>query len=194
MKSNYQQPNFYHFNEDSILLVKTVLSDYEVDNCENILDLCAGCGVVGIEYINGYQKSGSVENLSFIEKNIKFKESLVENIETLLMNKSINVDVIIEDLRQCDLNKKMDLILSNPPFYSIDSHRISENNDRRKCRSFEIGFLEDYVNFLRNNLSSKGHAFFITDKSNEKSLLELGLKKEKFIGKSTILYHVTSFE
>lgn len=194
MKSIYHQPSFYHFNEDSILLVKTVLEDYQLGSNENILDLCAGCGVVGIEYLNNHPEPDTIETLTFIESNQKFEESLTVNIESLVKNKAINIDVTFKDLSQCHLSKKMDVILSNPPFYSIDSHRISENVDRRKCRSFEPGFMEGFLKFLRDNLSPRGHAFFITDKSNEKLLQELNIRKEKTIGKSTILYHVTSFE
>ena len=49
---NYQQPNEYHFSHDSVFLARKafeyVQSNYT--SYDQVLDLCAGCGVVGLDF------------------------------------------------------------------------------------------------------------------------------------------------
>ncbi len=47
MNDDYDQPEFYRFNEDSLKLVKWVL--LRVSSAQTILDLGAGSGIIGIE-------------------------------------------------------------------------------------------------------------------------------------------------
>ena len=67
MHHEYKQPSFYHFNEDSILLVKEALKLEE--GIESVLDLCAGCGVIGVEYAISNSK---IKRLSFVELQKQF--------------------------------------------------------------------------------------------------------------------------
>lgn len=49
---NYKQPDEYHFSLDSVQLaqfVATELQSHSALSSLRILDLCAGCGVVGME-------------------------------------------------------------------------------------------------------------------------------------------------
>jgi tRNA1(Val) A37 N6-methylase TrmN6 len=47
MSDDYSQPDYYRFNSDSITLVNYLLKS--MGPTESILDLGAGCGIIGIE-------------------------------------------------------------------------------------------------------------------------------------------------
>jgi len=83
MKNNsddYESPDFYAFSADSILLAKTGIADILTTKISgNVLDLGAGCGVVGIEFLNFSPKKQSW-NLSCCEMQTDFRPYLLGNL------------------------------------------------------------------------------------------------------------------
>ena len=130
MHPDYRQPNFYHFNEDSITLVKEALK-LNLD-AESILDLCAGCGVIGVEYALGAPKCNKV---SFLELQAEFIQYIQENSK-LLMNQKI--EIFQSSISDFSESKKFDLILCNPPYFFSSSARESEDLQRGICRMFKV--------------------------------------------------------
>ncbi|HAU1291084.1 TPA: SAM-dependent methyltransferase, partial [Legionella pneumophila] len=64
---NYKQPDEYHFSLDSIHLAKFVakqLKPYRDLGSLRVLDLCAGCGIIGIELSWHLQ---AIRQIDFIE-------------------------------------------------------------------------------------------------------------------------------
>ena len=83
---DYSQPNFYHFSEDSIRLADYVVSKIEEKNLSenqrslNCLDLCAGCGVIGLEVVLKGSFAGAI---NFCEINRDYSSFLIENQKKL---------------------------------------------------------------------------------------------------------------
>ncbi|MBF0359564.1 MAG: hypothetical protein HQK49_01040 [Oligoflexia bacterium] len=187
---NYSQPEFYHFCEDSILLAEyasnQIVQLYLNSPFLNfdILDVCAGCGVVGIEtLIKVHSKLSTISPLStplftldFIELQSDFYTHIQQNLKiqhTQLNNLLISPPNIYigsfqeqqKNLENKNKNKQYDLILVNPPYFSASKNRLSPSNHKRNlCRFFLNGTLSELILFIDSNLKKHGQAFFLNNK------------------------------
>jgi tRNA1(Val) A37 N6-methylase TrmN6 len=128
MHLDYNQPDFYHFSEDSTFLANIAARD--IKKHDRVLDLCAGCGVVGIEF---WKQRPSTSHLTFLEKQIEFKESLELNIQHV---KDIEVSCIYESFSNVVIREKFDLIMCNPPYFAIEASRASGNMNKNTCHGY----------------------------------------------------------
>lgn len=152
---SYSQPEEYHFSRNSIELVNFAIN-HQGSKPIKILDLCSGCGVVGIEY---YLKTNSQALFTFIELQANiFKDHLEANIQKC----EIQLDQIYYcDFRDLDLNTSFDLILCNPPYFKAEQSRLSNNKVKNKCTHFNTGFFEDLIGFISKSLSQNGKSFIL---------------------------------
>lgn len=77
---NYQQPDEYHFSLDSIYLarfVATQLKSHTDLDSLRILDLCAGCGVIGIE-LSWHLRA--IRQIDFIEIQDIYTDYFYQNV------------------------------------------------------------------------------------------------------------------
>jgi tRNA1Val (adenine37-N6)-methyltransferase len=175
----YTQPRDYHFSEDSILLAKYAQSHCD---CRKVLDLCAGCGVVGIEYA---LLSKNIKKLSFLEKQTSFfKNALGKNCDYLLASKKINIEQIFISFEQYNVDEKFDLILCNPPYFNLSHNRIGNSINRSICTHFKEDFYEELFEFMSRSLNEGGCAF-ISCKQEEIEKRTLNKWKD-FIGFSSL--------
>ncbi len=160
---NYSQPNFYKFSEDSIELTK-YLVEKSPKKFSTTLDLCSGCGVLGIELIS----HEIITSCDFLELQPEFLNHILENIknlETFALNYSIYIGAIGDFLKgQPDkFFKKYELIIANPPFFNIEDGRLSPSNQgRNQCRFFLKDNYQIFFNFITRALKNDGVCYFIT--------------------------------
>ncbi|MBF0297184.1 MAG: hypothetical protein HQK51_00570 [Oligoflexia bacterium] len=191
---NYHQPDFYHFTEDSIILaahVSDILTKiitkknnppYSSSYIFSILDVCAGCGIVGIETLIKFHSSQAQTTtqfsqvptfkLDFIELLFDFHPFIEKNVQQL-PNYNINLQstVCILGLFQEVMiaNKKTpyDCIVANPPYFIANKNRLSKLNPKKNnCRFFLNGNLNDLILFFDNCLKENGNGFFLCHKDN----------------------------
>lgn len=152
--SDYHQPIFYRFNQDSLLLVKEIVESRPA--ARNLLDVGAGSGVIGIELA---LKLG-IKNVHFLELQKEWKLSLEKNISEFLPDRE--TEVFWSSASNWNPKVKYDLIVSNPPYFLPEKGRISPDPIRAKCRSF----LEDDWKIFGEkafcSLSPGGSAWFVT--------------------------------
>ena len=155
----YSQPDFYHFNEDSILLVKETISFFKPFlSFKNVLDLCAGCGVVGIEL----SLSIKSDSLDFIELQEDFVVHLKENI----LNYNIsNTNIYNLDFLNCNVDKKYDLILMNPPYFDSEANRLGPNPNKNKCRLITKLKAQKLIKKIELSLLDQGHLCIVIPKN-----------------------------
>jgi tRNA1Val (adenine37-N6)-methyltransferase len=177
----YCQPEFYKFSEDSVFLAKEssslIKELFPKGTSIKGLDLCSGCGVVGIETLR------RLENCSFfhfVELQVMFKDSFQENIDFFLdktqKNKVKLYNSSVESFPKYS-QKKYNLIVSNPPFFKEGKNRLGPDNRRNLCRFLvDLDFL-NFLSFIYNYLDKNGVALFLGRENEIKEEIDVFLKK-----------------
>lgn len=179
----YQQPLFYHFNEDSIRLVDWVIKQKHA--AQSILDIGAGCGVIAIEYL--LKKKSEVLELTFIEEQNQFLEHIHKNMNTFLPKQKYKIENSKLDYNRSE--KKYDLVLSNPPYFREGEGRVSQSKEKQKCRTFQDENLIEWFKKSLSYLSKEGSFYFLAHKSNRDmdEIIKLGGQVETECGDVYIL-------
>lgn len=152
--TDYHQPEFYRFNEDSLALVKEVISQGLKPG--NILDIGAGSGVIGIELAMKLH----IPSAHFLELQKEWGPYLTANLQMYL--KETETKVFWSSIGLWNPETKYDLIVSNPPYYLPQNGRISPDPVRARCRSFLEDDWEKLLQKSYSALSPDGQAYFVT--------------------------------
>lgn len=151
---DYLQPEFYRFNEDSLRLVKWVLS--KANEAGSILDLGAGCGVIGIELSRQLRP----KTLTLVEAQPEYSDLLKNNCEHFLPPETYS-EIEVKKFSEWFPERKYDLIVSNPPYF-LPGHG-ERNADIRKetARSFILDNWQIFLSRISEALSEKGKAWLV---------------------------------
>jgi tRNA1Val (adenine37-N6)-methyltransferase len=159
----YHQPEEYRFSLDSVFLAQKVasfLKDYS--NLENmkVLDLCAGCGVVGLELQFHLPMLRKIDFLEvqdvyreFFEKNCEQASSINSEFNFLPMNYA--------DLLKADYQNKYDVVVSNPPYFFLGEGLLSPNEFKNRCRFFIDSNFQKLIEASLHVLNPGGLAFLL---------------------------------
>jgi tRNA1Val (adenine37-N6)-methyltransferase len=152
--TDYAQPEFYHFSEDSLALVNYVAS-MERD-ASHILDLGSGSGIIGIELANKL----TPQSLTLLEVQEEFMPHLNTNISNLL-KKNIEAFVFQDSFSRWVPFLNYDLVVCNPPYF-LPGHGVSSPDTRKQaCRTFVIDDWDSLLRLTERCLSDKGRAYFV---------------------------------
>lgn len=157
--TDYIQPDFYHFSQDSIILAQYAFDNIESDYPLDILDLCSGCGVVGIEL---YTKLKEVKSFEFCElqgEYIPFFNTNLNFLNNIQKEKVKFKNTNFLEYKKSD--SKFDLIVANPPYFDEHNHRASPNKNKNLCRLFVNTTLWELVETIMHVLKSTGKAHFL---------------------------------
>ncbi len=159
----YTQPDGYHFSLDSIGLAEFVAEELKLIpnlNTWQVLDLCAGCGVIGIEmswYLRELRKIDFIEvqeiYIPYFQKNV----ALVNRPELQLRLHTINYEALLED----HWKNKFDLIVSNPPYFQPKHGMLSPSEFKNRCRFFIDSTFQCFISAMANALAPNGRAYFL---------------------------------
>lgn len=180
--SDYRQPDFYRFNEDSLKLVKFISS--KIIKADSILDLGAGSGVIGIELSNMLKP----ELLTCIEVQRDWDEYLSCNLENIL-SKEVRSEIIYSSFGELNTDKKYDLIVCNPPYYLPGHGQPSKDIRKNTARSFVVDDWNILLKAISLTLTDQGKAFLVV-KNDERILAKVsypGLEK-KLMFDSDLIY------
>lgn len=152
--TDYRQPDFYRFNQDSLKLVKWVLE--QVKESKRILDLGAGSGVIGIELA----RLLCAENLDLVEVQSEYLPFLQQNIREQLPA-STQAEIYLSSFGEWQPHKKYDVIVCNPPYFLPKHGEPSRDLKRNIARSFVIDDWAVLLNKILASLSLEGKAFLV---------------------------------
>lgn len=151
-KKIIQNTEYFCFGMDSVLLANFV----ESNNSNNtIVDLCSGSGVISviISQKKKYDKIYSVE----LQK--EMYELLLKNIEiNSLEQEIIPLNLDIKDLK---LNKKVDIVVCNPPYKKVGTGTENTNTVKYIARHEKKCTLEDVFLCASKLLKEKGKLYLV---------------------------------
>lgn len=160
---NYQQPDDYHYCLESIYLAKFVATQIESQanlGLLRVLDLCAGCGVIGIELSWHLE---ALRHIDFVEIQETYTDYFHQNVanvdrpELTLAWHLINYD----ELHKKEWEEKYDLIISNPPYFHPNHGMLSPSEFKNRCRFYLDSTFENYILAIANSLALNGKAYFL---------------------------------
>ena len=151
--NDYEQPGFYRFNQDSLELVKWV-KQYHL-KASSILDLGAGCGIIGMELAQHFKP----QKITLLEFQKEYEKSLTKNAKFYL--KDINHEIVYKSFSEWNSTERYDLIVSNPPYYLPDSGQPSLDHRRQLARSFVRDNWEILLKLIEESLAPEGKSFVV---------------------------------
>lgn len=152
--TDYLQPDFYRFNEDSLKLVSWVCDSKIKAN--SILDIGCGSGVIGIELTNRLHPA----RLTLLEVQEEFRSYLTQNISTQL-KVSLEVTCTISSFSKWESDERFDLIVCNPPYYLPQHGQLAADPRRSIARSFIIDGWGDLLKTCVRALTREGRAVMV---------------------------------
>lgn len=155
--SDYFQPDFYHFNEDSLRLVKWVLA--RTTSAGHILDLGAGSGIIGIELARVLKP----EFLEMVELQSDFIPFIRQNSE-LFLGPEIQVKISESSFKGWFPTRKFDLIVSNPPYFLPGHGEQSHDGRKGLARTFLQDSWGILLDTIERSLSDEGKSFLVIRK------------------------------
>ncbi len=160
---HYAQPDDYHFSLDSIQFAELVAKNLQTRTdlkSMRILDLCAGCGVIGIElswHLRDIRKIHFIEvqdiYTPYFQKNI----AIVNRPELQLHWHLLNYDELLKK----EWENKFDLIVSNPPYFQSGQGILSPSSFKSRCRFYLDSTFENFILAIVNSLAPGGQAYFL---------------------------------
>ena len=165
---HYSQPSEYHFSHDSVFLAREVFErhgDQLALNDVQVLDLCAGCGIVGMDLIFHLLKEKAFTGeVDFLEVQDVYREHFEKNKMTLqnhFAEKALNLNFVNKNYGLTELNKKYDLIISNPPYFEVGKGALSPSEFKNRCRFFIDSDWSTLISFIKDSLKPNGNAYFL---------------------------------
>ncbi len=149
----YQDENLYKFTSDSILLAKFC----NIKHSDRVLDMCAGCGVVGFyaysinKFNRLYLNDIQLEMCELIKKNIQLND-LGDKCDVICKDLSI--------LKVEDFGKPLDVIVCNPPYFKCGG-KINEKESVAMCRHEISTNLKTIVSKASELIKVKGRFYFV---------------------------------
>jgi tRNA1Val (adenine37-N6)-methyltransferase len=166
----YSQPEAYRFSLDSIEFAKwvgqSVASTAQIDHTKlRVLDLCAGCGVIGFELLFHLPE---IRQIDFIEIQEVYRDHFAVN----LRNVSDSLPRPSRDLRWVEANYteltgavawrgRYDLVLCNPPYFEPQQGRRPPNNFKSRCRFFLDASFRDLLRSIKWITAPGGQAYVL---------------------------------
>ncbi|MFP5386907.1 MAG: methyltransferase [Bacteriovoracia bacterium] len=183
--TDYLQPDFYRFSEDSLKLVEKVRQ--RVKKAERILDLGAGCGVIGIELAISFLP----RSLTLVELQKEYEEFLVKNLELLLPPAIVESKIEICSFSTWKSSGTYDLIVCNPPYY-LPGHGQKNKDERRgNARSFLVDDWKILLEKIQVALSQEGKCFLVI-KNDQRIVDEIkrhqGLLRSEFSSEGDLFF------
>lgn len=160
----------YRYSVDTILLAHFLAA---IKDNASILDLGTGCGIIPLiltfryptVFCTGIEIQPSMAELA--RKNIQVNSFAVGRV------------VIVNDdyCRPAGITtRSFDIVVSNPPFYKIDSSRVSRSSEKAIARHELRATLEDTVRVSAGSVRKGGHVAFVYPPERKEELLA-ALKK-----------------
>lgn len=164
----YSQPEEYRFSHDSVMLARKVFERVSASSMENWrgLDLCSGCGIVGLDFLfHARKEKGAAPAIfDFVEVQGIYQPHFEENLKrlgsvpTATRFLNINYSQLLQDPSYFN---SYDLIVSNPPYFRLGQGKLSPSDFKNRCRFFMDSDFATLLQAIKKALSPQGQAYIL---------------------------------
>ncbi|MGZ3807468.1 MAG: methyltransferase, partial [Bacteriovorax sp.] len=165
---DYFQPTEYRFSLDSVFLAQKVADLIkEEKNLPDwrVLDLCAGCGIIGLELS---LHSKELTQIDFLEIQKNYRPYFEKNIEMIYpaprSKKFHFLEANYQGLLNPEYENTYDLIVSNPPYFIKGEGLLSPNEFKNRCRFFLDSDFKTLFLAIVSSLRPNGLAYVLVRK------------------------------
>jgi tRNA1(Val) A37 N6-methylase TrmN6 len=160
---DYHQPTEYRFSLDSVFLAQKVAQYLSIhSNLENtkVLDVCAGCGVVGLELQFHLPQ---LKKIDFLEVQDIYREYFEKNrVQAASIDAEFNfLPMNYADLISDKFESTYDVVVSNPPYFFLGEGLLSPNDFKNRCRFFIDSNFQKLIEACMHVLKPNGEAFIL---------------------------------
>ena len=150
-----QPNNGYRFTKDAIDLAKFCV----IKARDHVLELCAGTGVISF-YAYSLK---AFERLYLNEVQDLQCEIINKNIELNKLKNAICLKGDLNDLKVSDFERKVDVVICNPPYFKIEHENIKINEEYSKAVSRHeiLVNLEHIINKSSQLIKERGKLYLV---------------------------------
>ncbi|MBY0316866.1 MAG: methyltransferase [Bdellovibrionales bacterium] len=173
----YSQPDEYRFSHDSVFMAREIFERYREQDLSgfDILDLCSGCGIIGLDLLFHLRKENRAlpRSIDFVEVQETYREHFIENLRRC-GNTTSSLRFLCQNYEAL-LNspKKYDLIVCNPPYFQVHQGKLSPSEFKNRCRFFIDSSLEVLLQVLETILKPNGAAYFLFRETSKLKIMDL---------------------
>lgn len=162
--SDYSQPPSYRFSLDSILLAKAAVRDFQGrawPREARVLDLCAGAGVVGLEFAHLETRA---KHFDFVEIQNEYRPHFEQNLQKAqsLQIQARGHFTNHTAIRHSDFAGVFDLVLCNPPYFEPGHGPLPPDSLKARSRFFIDASFRDLLETLMFVMKPGGWAYVLT--------------------------------
>lgn len=151
----FQPRHGYRYSLDPLLLARFCA---ELKPGGRVVDLGAGCGIISLVLA----RVNPAVSVVAVENNPEMAALVERNIQHNNLSERVSVDGgDVLDLRGCYPDSTFDLVVSNPPFRTPQSGRISPRAGRDAARHETTAGLSDFIAVAKYLVKPSGRICFI---------------------------------
>ncbi|MBD65749.1 MAG: hypothetical protein CME62_11115 [Halobacteriovoraceae bacterium] len=177
---DYLQPDFYHFSSDSIELAKLVIERHREEAIQGLCDAFAGCGVIAQEV----GRTLSPSHIIYNELQEEFVPFIEKNHQEFLSH--ISYQIVCRPFTDLIIDKRVEILVANPPYFNAGEGRASQNKNRYYCRHFVQDNFDDFMDKLFELKKDISYIYFVT----RVEINREGVIKLKDLGKGNSIYQL----
>ena len=173
----------YRFSIDPVLLAHFV----RLAKGENVLDLGAGCGVIGLILL--YRAGKVIQTLTAFELQAGLVQLTRENISRNQFKDQMQVvEGDLRNIKQFFDPESFSTVVCNPPFYTAGSGRASSNKESEIARHQVTCTLSEVVAAAAMAVKNKGKVYMVYPAEGLGSLLALLPKQQLTVKRLQLVY------
>lgn len=162
---NYSQPSEYRLSHDSVFLARQIFertSDRDFSE-KRALDICAGAGVVGMDFL--FHRRAAKQSVPCAFDFLEIQEIYLPHFEENRLRMGpvgCRLNFLCQNydqLQRDEFRNVYDLIVCNPPYFLPQQGKLSPSHFKNRCKFFLDSSLEKLLLGVANCLASDGNCF-----------------------------------